>query len=82
METKNQITDTERTYIRLSILKMKQWYSQDIQVRLARRIEELESREDRDLYLEIAASMIHPSLSLAEANYQWVKGLFNPSLAQ
>lgn len=82
MEKKDPITDQERTHIRLSILKMKQWDSQQAKVLLARRIEELESKEDRELYLETAAYARFPSLDSAEANFQWVKGIFNPSLDQ
>lgn len=82
MEKKDPITDQERTHIRLSILKMKQWDSQQAKVLLARRIEELESKEDRELYLETAAYARFPNLEFAEADFQWVKGIFNPKIDQ
>lgn len=81
MEKKDPITAEERTHIRLSILKMKQWNTQQAKVLLARRIEKLESKEDRDLYLETAAYSF-PSFDSAEADFQWVKGIFNPKIDQ
>lgn len=78
MENANKLAAIPREQIRISILKMKQWNNQELQCRLADRIESLENSEDQSIYLEIASCMSSPNLDVAETRYRWVKGLFNP----